>query len=108
MREEINRKNSKIVDEKVGNKKSQKLKSKKNTKASKGKKIVKRIALGIFACIFIVGAFFAIKYGKMVLQYKKEAESLVTEGGSERDDNLKTRLSSLFLIYYGFFFCSIF
>lgn len=83
MREEINRKNSKIIDEKVGNKKIQKLKSKKNTKASKGKKIAKRIALGIFACIFLVGAFFAIKYGKMVLQYKKEAESLVTKGGSE-------------------------
>lgn len=58
-------------------------KSKRKKKKSKIRKIVGRTFLGIALLILSVVIFTAVRYGKDFLDYQKEAERMVAEGGEE-------------------------
>ena len=61
--------------------KNAKVKGKKNKPISKKRRIIRRILLGIMLIIMSVMMVFILKYGPKYMEYQKEAEKIVKEGG---------------------------
>lgn len=53
-------------------------------------KIIRRVLLAILLIGLIIGGYFGIKYGKVILKYKHEADKMVTEAGRDVFKNTLT------------------
>ena len=98
----------------AGTKKGKKSIEKNKNVSKKGKalKIIKRIFLCLFLLIILAGLYFGIKYGKVILKYKHEADRMVSEAGSDvfkntltsiiydKDGNIIAKLSGSKSSYY--------